>query len=386
MSCVAASLISAILLFSGGLLAQEERPAAGPLDLEGRTISAVKIRYQGAKTVDESRLRDYMSVRVGQKFNPEVLDKDAASLYESGLVDDVSFLGDPVGDEQIVLIVEVATRGQIVEIGFSGNTIFSDRKLAGEATVKAGIVSDAAILEARRKIEEQYTGYGYPDVLVSHRLKETARPGQYQLVFVIEEGGKSEVRKILFEGNTAFSRSELRRQMDTKQKGLLSFLSKSGRIDTEKLQLDLLKLEDFYRNRGYRMVRIDTVRREPATKGRVDLVIPVYEGPRYKVGSVAFGKMTVFKPEELAPAMSVAEGQDFSGKRVNDDIRMIRSYYGSRGYADARVTPEMRDVSPGVVSIRYEVDEGTLYRVGKVNIQGNTITKDKVIRLSLIHI
>ena len=90
--------------------------------------------------------------------------------------------------------------------------------------------------------------------------------------------------------------------------------------------------------------------------------------------------MTVFKPEELAPAMSVAEGQDFSGKRVNDDIRMIRSYYGSRGYADARVTPEMRDVSPGVVSIRYEVDEGTLYRVGKVNIQGNTITKDKVIR------
>ncbi|MCH2331857.1 MAG: outer membrane protein assembly factor BamA, partial [Roseibacillus sp.] len=379
-SCVAASLISAILLFSGGALAQEERPAAGPLDLEGRTISAVKIRYQGAKTVDESRLRDYMSVRVGQKFNPEVLDKDAASLYESGLVDDVSFLGDPVGDEQIVLIVEVATRGQIVEIGFSGNTIFSDRKLAGEATVKAGIVSDAAILEARRKIEEQYTGYGYPDVLVSHRLKETDRPGQYQLVFVIEEGGKSEVRKILFEGNTAFSRSELRRQMDTKQKGLLSFLSKSGRIDTEKLQLDLLKLEDFYRNRGYRMVRIDTVRREPATKGRVDLVIPVYEGPRYKVGSVAFGKMTVFKPEELAPAMSVAEGQDFSGKRVNDDIRMIRSYYGSRGYADARVTPEMRDVSPGVVSIRYEVDEGTLYRVGKVNIQGNTITKDKVIR------
>ena len=378
--CAAAALVSVILLGFGGLSAQENQEAAGPLNLEERIISAVKIRYQGAKTVDESRLRDYMSVRAGQKYNPEILDKDAASLYESGLVDDVSFLGDPVGDKQILLIVEVATRGQIVEVGFSGNTVFSDRKLAAEATVKAGVVSDAVILEARRKIEEQYTGYGYPDVLVSHQLKETDRPGQYQLVFVIEEGGKSEVRKILFEGNTAFSRAELRRKMETKQKGLLSFLSKSGRIDTEKLQLDLLKLEDFYRNKGYRMVRIDSVRREPATRGRVDLVIPVYEGPRYKVGKVAFGKMTVFTSEELTPALSVAEGQDYSGMRVNDDVRMIRSYYGSRGFADARVTPEMRDVSPGVVSITYKVAEGTLYRVGKVNIQGNTITKDKVIR------
>ena len=188
------------------------------------------------------------------------------------------------------------------------------------------------------------------------------------------------MRKILFEGNTAFSRGQLRRQMETKQKGLLSFLTKSGRIDPEKLQLDLLGLEDFYRDRGYRMVRVDSVRRQPASRGRVDLVIPIYEGPRYKVGRVSFGKMTVFTPQELIPALTVSEGDDFSGRKVNDDIRMIRSYYGSRGYADARVTPEMKDVSSGVVSIKYEVVEGTLYRIGKVNIQGNSLTKDKVIR------
>ena len=154
-------VLSVILLFSDGL--------------EGRTISAVKIRYQSAKTVDESRLRDHMSVRPGQKYNPEILNKDAASLYESGLVDDVSFLGEAVGDEKIVLSVEVSRRGQVVEIEFSGNTVFSDRKLAGEVTVKAGIVSDTEILDARRKIEEQYKGYGYPDVLVSHRLEEAER-------------------------------------------------------------------------------------------------------------------------------------------------------------------------------------------------------------------
>ncbi len=373
-------LLCALLIAPSGLRAQDEEAPAGPVELEQRTIVSITFRYGGPKTVDESRLRDHMSVRVGQKYNPEVLDKDAASLYESGLVNDVSFLGDPRGDASLALIVEVVTRGQIVEIGFAGNTIFSDRKLATEAKVKAGVISDSAILEARRNIEKQYKGYGYPDVLVSHRLRETDRAGQFQLVFVIEEGAKNEVRKILFEGNKAFSRVELKREMQTKQKGLLSFINKSGRIDAEKLQLDLLHLEDFYRNHGYRMVRIDTARREAAGNGRVDLVIPIHEGPKYTVRSVSFGKMSVFKPEELMPALSLSGGQEFSNKKVRDDVRMIRSYFGSRGYADAVVMPEMRDVSPGVVAITYKITEGTLYRVGKVNIQGNILTKDKVIR------
>ncbi len=378
--CALAFLMLALLVSPRGLHAQDEEAPAGPLDLEQRTIVSITFRYGGPKTVDESRLRDHMAVRIGQKYNPEALDKDAASLYESGLVDDVSFLGDPRGDDSLALIVEVVTRGQIVEIGFVGNTIFSDRKLASEAKIKAGIISDSAILEARRNIEKQYQGYGYPDVLVSHRLRETERPGQFQLVFVVQEGVKSEVRKILFEGNKAFSRVELKRELKTKQKGLFSFITKSGRIDAEKLQLDLLHLEDFYRNHGYRMVRIDSARREAANNDRVDLVIPIHEGPKYTVRSAAFGKMTVFKPEELIPALSMVGGQVFSNKKVRDDVRMIRSYYGSRGYADAVVMPEMRDVSPGVVVITYQITEGPLYRVGKVNIQGNTITKDKVIR------
>ena len=139
-----------------GVHAQDEERPGGALDLEKRTIASIKFRYEGPKTVDESRLRDHMSVRAGQKYNPEVLDRDAASLYESGLVEDVSFLGDPSGNDSLVLIVEVATRGQIVEIGFEGNKIFSDRKLGAEAKVQAGVISDSAILEARRKIEKHY--------------------------------------------------------------------------------------------------------------------------------------------------------------------------------------------------------------------------------------
>jgi len=375
------AFVSLVLALSLPLALQaQEEAAGGPSGLEGRTISSIVFKYGSPRTVPESRLRDHMSVRVGQKYNPEVLDKDAASLYESGLVDDVSFLGDLRGDDSLVLIVEVVTRGQIVEIGFVGNTIFSDRKLASEAEVKAGLISDTAILQARRNIETHYKGYGYPDIIVSHRLREIEGSGQFQLVFVIEEGAKTEVRKIRFEGNRAFSRAELRREMETKQWNLLSWLSKSGRIDAEALQQDLLRLEDFYRDNGYRMVRVDAARRESVKGDRVDLIIPIEEGPQYTVQSVSFGKMTVFKPEELMPGLSLIGGQVYSSKKVRDDIRMIRSYYGSRGYADAVVMPDLRDVSPGVVAIIYRVTEGQRYRVGKVNIQGNTVTKDKVVR------
>lgn len=352
----------------------------GPLDLEGRTITDIQFRYRGAKTVPEQRLRANMSVREGQKYRSEVIDEDITNLYESGLVEDVSFLGEPRGDSGLLLIVEVVTRGEVVAFGFVGNTIFSDRKLASETKLKAGVMSDTAILEARRNIETLYKGYGYPDVLVSHRLRERDQPGRYDLIFVVEEGTKSEVRKILFQGNEAFSDVELRREMETKQKGIFSFITKSGRIDAEQLQRDLRAIEDFYRDNGYRAVRVDVVRREPVKDGRVDLIIPINEGPKYTVQSVSFGPMSVFKPEELRPALSLVGGQVYSQKKLRDDVRMIRSYYGSRGYADAVVTPDMRDVSPGVVAIVYQITEGDRYRVGKVNIQGNTITQDRVIR------
>jgi len=112
----------------------------------------------------------------------------------------------------------------------------------------------------------------------------------------------------------------------------------------------------------------------------VDLVIPINEGEKYTVEGVGFGKMTVFKPEELYPALTLNGNDAYSSKKMRADITMIRSYYGSRGYADALVTPDIRDAGPNRVSITYRITEGSRFRVGRVNIEGNTKTRDKVIR------
>ena len=124
-------------------------------------------------------------------------------------------------------------------------------------------------------------------------------------------------------------------------------------------------------------------RREVVKDGRVDLIMPIEEGEKYIVDSVAFGKMSVFKPDELRPGLSLVGGDAYSSKKMRADIRMIRSYYGSKGYADALVNPDIRDAGPNRVKIVYEITEGDKFQVGRVNIAGNVTTKDKVIRREL---
>jgi outer membrane protein insertion porin family len=367
------ALIAMVLAatFSGRLHAQ---------DFEGKNITEVAVRYRGAKTVDEARIRNLMSTKAGTQYRAERLDNDIKTLFESGLIDDVRFLAEPVG-AGVRIIADVLTRPTINGVGFVGATVFSAQKLAQETKLKSGgAMSDADILEARRNIEKYYQGYGYPDVIVSHRIQETGQPGLSDLIFVIDEGSKNEVRKIRFEGNTVFTTPELKKEMKTKEKGWFSWLTKSGRFESYQLDEDLDAVLDYYRSNGYLRASSPGMRRDPVGDGRVDLVIPISEGEKYTVAGVSFGRMTVFKPEELYPSMTLNGGDAYSSAKMRDDIKTIRSFYGSRGYADALVSPDIKDAGPNRVTVKYQVTEGSRFKVGRVNIQGNTKTKDKVIR------
>jgi len=353
-------------------------------DFEGKNITELEIRYSGAKTINEDVIRNQISSKPGTPYRSENLDNDIIALYESGFVDDVSFLADAVGENGGKLIAVVTTRPMRKAVDFEGNTVFDDDKLAKESGLgPTGVMSDAAILEARRNIEKFYRGFGYPDVVVSHRVEPTGQEGQANLVFVIDEGLKFMIRKIKFEGNKAFSGHDLRKEMQVKPKGFFSFITKSGRFDSDQLDEDLDSVLDFYRSKGYLRVYSPGIRREPVKDGRIDLIIQIEEGDKYTVAAVAFGPMTVFKPEELAPGLTLTAGKAYNSKRMRDDITMIRSYYGSRGYADAQVNPDIEDAGPNQVKIIYRISEGDPYQVGRVNIAGNTKTKDKVIRREL---
>ncbi|MGB0992620.1 MAG: outer membrane protein assembly factor BamA, partial [Akkermansiaceae bacterium] len=344
--------------------------------------TSVGIRYVGVKTVDEARLRGHMAVKAGQKYSAARLDDDVRTLYQSGLVDDVRFFAAAAGNG-VKVTAEVKTRPRIVAVGFLGNTKFSDAKLAKVTKLKAGgVMSDETILTARRNVQDHYRGYGYADVTISHRIQPAQVAGTAELVIIVEEGARAEVRKIRFQGNRAFASHTLRNEMKTKQKGWFSFFTKSGRIDAEKLDEDIERVLDYYRNRGYLRVAA-SMQRVAADDDRVDLVISITEGVKYTVSSVGFGKMRVFQASELAPALTLKAGAGYSAKKMNADIKTIRSYYGSRGYADAAVTPDIRNTGANRISITYRVVEGRHYKVGRVTIEGNEITQDRVIRREL---
>ena len=354
---------------------------ASAQDFTDKKINSVQVRYKGAKTVDEARIRNLMSVKAGQKFSAEKLDDDIRSLVESGLVDDVKMSGESRGSG-MALIVEVVTRPALAGVGFAGNVNFTDKKLAKETKLRPGSpLSDSAIYETRKNIEKYYQGYGYPDVVVSHRIQSTNRNGYSDLILTIDEGGQTEVRRIMFRGNNAFKDHVLRGEMETKEKGLLSFLTKSGRIDVTNLAEDEDRVLDYYRNRGYLRVASSGFRREADKKGKVNLVMDIKEGIKYTVSRIAFaGSMKVFSSAELSPVLTLNAGDGFSSKKMRKDIRTIRSYYGSRGYADAAVDPDIRDAGTGRINITYRITEGKPYKVGRVTIEGNSKTKDRVIR------
>ncbi|MGB1874656.1 MAG: outer membrane protein assembly factor BamA [Akkermansiaceae bacterium] len=371
-----------LLMLAGFILMASSTATSHAQSYDGKAINSVTVRYIGPSTVDEARIRGYMSTRAGQTYNAARLDDDVRSLYESGLVDDVRFLAEPAG-AGVNIIAEVKTRASVVAIGFVGNSKFSDRKLADVVELKAGgFMSDEDILAARRKVVDYYLGYGYADVKVSHSIKATDIPGSAELVITIDEGARAEIDKIRFQGNTAIKSHVLRNEMKTKQKGWFSFITKSGRIDATKLDEDLDRILDYYRNRGY-LRATASVSREVVEGDRVDLVITINEGARFTVAGVGFGKMTVFTQEDLMPALSLLAGDSYSITKMRDDIQMIRKYYGSKGYADASVSPDIQDVTATSVTITYRIVEGGRYRVGKVTIEGNDKTQDRVIRREL---
>lgn len=348
------------------------------VDFEGKNITNVEIRYRGKKTVDEAAIRSYLSTRAGTAYSTEKLDADIKKLYESGQIDDVRWLAEPSG-AGVKMIAEVSTRPSLVSVGFVGNNIFSDGKLAKESKLKAGgSLSDEEILTARRNIEAYYQGYGYPDVSVSHRMQDAQ--GGASLIFLIDEGVKNEVRHIRFEGNANVTSQDLKKVMKVKEKGIFSIITKSGRVEGNQLDEDMEEILDYYRNKGFLRASSSGIQRVPTGDGKMDLIVPINEGSRYTVQGVGFGKMSVFKPEELYPALTLVGGEAYSAKKMRADIDMIRSYYGSRGYADATVVPDINNAASDAVQITYRITEGNRYRVGRVNISGNTKSKDKVIR------
>ena len=372
---------------------RELGPATGlfqnDASFDGKSVSGVEFRYTGDKVLPDRRLMDVVQTRAGSEYSSVRVNADLERLIERSLIDPNASVSVQPSGNTVKVIFNVRASSVLAGVGFTGNEEFDDDDLRETSKLQPGtVLSDATLAAARANIIKAYQEAGYPDTQVSWHAEKTASGSYKDVVFDIKEGREVSMSTIEFQGNKAFDGEQLRQLMKTKERGLFTWITKSGRVDREQVEDDLEAVIKHYKNYGYLRARLSKVEytASPNETGRqrLHLKVTVEEGPRYKVRNVTFGPLTAYTAKELEPGLSMWDGDIYSLQKVSDDVTMIRRYYGAKGYADADVRPDINEVGVAadgtrLIDIRYDVTEGERFKVGRINVRGNTKTRQHVI-------
>jgi len=368
------------LLGAGVARAQAPQVAPGP-----PIIRSIDVQYTGPQTVSKERILAQIRTRVGQPYSNQVVEQDIAALYKTGSVHNVRIFAQPEGDG-VKVIVAVQTRAIMREIEIAGAERIKAKRLRKEIKLRLNQpVNEQQLEEARQKIIEVYQGRGFTDVSVQFRVDPIdEKRGTARVVFTVNEGVKGAVRAIHFEGNAHFSERVLRKQMKTRGKTPIYFVDKSGRLDEVQLEQDLDKIREFYQDHGYIDVEVKSVRRERTEKGPMIITVVVSEGPQYHVRKLTVSGYQVAREDKIRALLKMKEGSVYSPKQLRDDAKAVADAYGSGGYVDLVVLPEGEPAGPAQIDVHYKIEEGDRSFVNRINIEGNTRTKDKVIRREVL--
>jgi len=348
-------------------------------------IRAIDVQYTGPATLSKERILAQMRTKVGQPYSNEVVQEDIKALYKTGYIRNVRIFAQPEGDG-VKVIVAVQTRAIVHEIEITGAERVKPTRLRKEIKVKLNqAVDEQQLEEARQKIIEIYQARGFTNVSVDFRVDPIdEKRGTARVVFNVNEGAKGAVSQIRFEGNAHASQKVLRKQMKTRGKTLIHFMDKSGRLDEVQLEQDLDKIREYYQDHGFIDVEIKDVRKERTEKGPMIITIVISEGPQYHVRKLTITGYQHTTEPKVRTLLKMKEGSVYSPKQLRDDAKAVADAYGSGGYVDLVITPEGTPAGTGLIDVHYTIEESVRSFVNRVNIEGNTRTKDKVIRREVL--
>ncbi|MEO6789043.1 MAG: outer membrane protein assembly factor BamA [Chthoniobacteraceae bacterium] len=347
-------------------------------------VKSIEVQFVGPASVSKEKILANMRTRVGRPYSPRVTEEDVRNLMATGNATNVRMFGEPEGNGVKVIVV-VATKSTLAEVLFNGNTKVKTSKLRDQISSKPGDPLSESTLEAdRNKIIEYYQGKNYGDVDVRYRTENVAgKAGAVRVIFDVTEGGKAKIDHVAFEGNTSVKRGDLMKVIKTKPKGLMSiFSSTAGKLNSDQLQDDVRAIRDLYQEKGFLQVE---VRKPVVTRSgsKVDVTFFVVEGRQFHVGRVSVSGERIFAADEITQKLKLKPGAIYSPQALAADKKTISDLYGTKGYLDMVVIATPIPASSGTVDVSFRIEEGVQYYVDKVNIAGNTRTKDKVIRREL---
>lgn len=375
------------LRLRGGLLAtliMFGAPVVAPIGAIFVSSSALaqtvqSISVEGNRRVEVETIRSYFKPGPGGRLDQAAIDDGLKALIETGLFQDVK-INRGAGGQIVVSVVENPVIGRIA---FEGNKKIKDEQLTAEIQSKArGTFSRAMVQSDTLRIAEIYRRSGRYDVTVTPEIIEQPN-NRVDLVFTVNEGAKTSVKSIEFIGNTAFSSYRLRDVIKTHESNLLSFLSSGDIYDPDRVEADRDLIRRFYLKNGFADVQVVAALTEydPEKKG-FNVTFKIEEGQQYRVGTVDFRtSIANFDPSSLRGFSRVNVGSLYNVESVEKSVEDMQIEASRRGYAFAVVRPGGdRNFDAHTVAVVFNIDEGPRTYIERINIRGNTRTRDYVIR------
>ncbi|WP_417593866.1 outer membrane protein assembly factor BamA [Parasphingorhabdus sp.] len=349
---------------------------ATPAVSADQTISSIVVN--GAQRLEPTTVLSYMQLRVGQPYTQEAADQALKDLFETELFKDVS-----IRNNDGAVIIEVVENPVINRILLEGNKRIKEDKIYPEIRLAPRQIFTRSKVRADvARIVELYKRKGRFAANVEPKMVQLDQ-NRVDIVFEINEGPKSKVQQINIIGNEVFSDGKLRGEMVTKQSRFYRFFSSSDTYDPDRLAFDQQKLRQFYLTEGYADFRVISAVAE-LTPDKKDFIITyvVEEGDRYKFGDVTVeSDIRDFTPEFLTPQLPMKTGDYYDAKQVEDTVERLSETAGLFGYAFADVRPQFtRNKETLTMDILFQVAESDRVYVERIDINGNTLTQDKVVR------
>ena len=354
-------------------------PMAGALvSVPAAAQTVASIAVEGNRRVEVETIRSYFKPGPGGRLGQAQIDDGLKALIETGLFQDVRI--NQVGGRLVVTVVENAVIGRIA---FEGNKKVKDEQLSAEIQSKPrGTFSRPMVQSDAQRIAEIYRRSGRYDVRVTPEIIEQPN-NRVDLIFTVTEGSKTGVRSIEFVGNVAYSSYRLKDVIKTRESNLLSFLGGADVYDPDRVEADRDLIRRFYLKNGYADVQVIAALTEydPDKKGFL-VTFKIEEGQQYRVATVDFQtSIATLDTASMRSFSRVSVGSVYNAEALEKSVEEMQIEASRRGYAFAVVRPRGdRNFEAHTVSIVFAIDEGPRTYIERINVRGNTRTRDYVIR------
>jgi len=346
-----------------------------------QTYTVGEVAIEGNRRVELSAVRSVLSVKPGQEVSAEEIDRDIQAIYKLGRFADVAASIEERGGVP-VLVYQLTERPLVRDVKYAGNKEFSVERLRGLVTLKTPDIYDPRVVEKNvEAIKKAYVEEGFHAAEVVAKV-DINDAYEATITFEIKEGEKILIRRIRFEGNTVLSDAQLKKVMETKERWFLSWLTGRGTYKDEVLQNDLEIIADQYYNKGYVQVKV----KQPLVsiaedKKSMDILIEIREGEQFRVGEIDVQGDLLKSKAEILALVKLKPGEIFSRQQLRQDVFAINDLYADQGYAYVNVSPLTRlDPERRLVNLLFEIEQGIQVSIERIQIAGNTKTRDKVIR------